>query len=415
MSRFSSRDTARISSAVNNSELRRNDYTASGSYGHSNRSARMVTFANISGETFPAFCVGAKSNESFIPMDIYSDSLKEPFFTIQKTDLRSFSINYIVNDSIPVDSCSYGQGIAAGWCKVRYELLCGKHPNPGDELGPVPDQWYLKAGYPGIFTVYGIIDKENKIAVGWLHQVKTIRCRLYGNEGDPTAGMQSNILIPNSDCKKSCTRAWGVMCVDPHNVSGGIVENYLCDVLAKPSHQIYADTPLASDINWEVITASKDGECGKCDASIPTLPSQPPPQGGCGKSGPSSLVIRIDGFFGEESNDCSSDDCDYLNGDYVIDQNADYMYSSTFDNWCGKKNLIRLYISPGYMSCAIQRYDYPYNQIAKFAGYMRCKAGPYDCNNLSGTVLRINSLSGVNFLGNRYCEAKNATVTIIDG
>jgi hypothetical protein len=211
--KISDRTQRRIEEAVHKSE-QADALTGAPPEIYGSHSLVPITFFNANASAMPSFGVAAITDAK--ASDPHNEAFGEPIIKTNQTNAALFSISYVANGSIPVASNGFGQGFVSGWAKVRYD---GDAPVCGDELGPVPGQWFLKKGYPGIFTVHGVVDATSKIASGWLHPIEYLWCKI-STALHSCGEADALVLIPDA-AGSPCAMQWTVTLTDPHDTVQG--------------------------------------------------------------------------------------------------------------------------------------------------------------------------------------------------
>jgi hypothetical protein len=160
-----------------------------------------ITFRNSSSEQVPAYGI----------MRIASGGGKldnaEPYIECVKPD-STFSAQYAVNGTLPVDYGGYGQCWLDGWCRVLYDTGT---PATGEGWGPKSGEWTVTKNYPATCDIQSVYDATDKVATVRLHPVESLIGKL---DGGLAQGSSATVSIwagtPNSEADTT----WNVTAYD---------------------------------------------------------------------------------------------------------------------------------------------------------------------------------------------------------
>lgn len=133
-----------------------------------------VPFYNSSGSTCPAYGVLALTGIAL--------GTGMPFYFTADKPGTTFYRYFIVNGPESVASSATGVGYIVNGSHNRVCIAAYDSGSPaaGEEWGVKPSQFTLSKGYPGCFTVLGILDSTNKWMLGYLHPINKIIGKLAG-------------------------------------------------------------------------------------------------------------------------------------------------------------------------------------------------------------------------------------------
>lgn len=127
-----------------------------------------VPFKNANANTCPAYGV--------LPLTGITLDTGMPFYFTADRPGTTFYRYFIVNgpNEVAQNEVGYGYIVNGSQNRVCIAAYDSGSPACGEEWGPKPSQFTLSKGYPGCFTVLGILDSTNKWMLGYLHPVLNV-------------------------------------------------------------------------------------------------------------------------------------------------------------------------------------------------------------------------------------------------
>lgn len=133
-----------------------------------------VPFKNANANTCPAYGV--------LPLIGITLDTGMPFYLNADRPGTTFYRYFIVNgpNEVAQNEVGYGYIVNGSHNRVCIAAYDSGSPAAGEEWGVKPSQFTLSKGYPGCFTVLGILDSTNKWMLGYLHPINKIIGKLAG-------------------------------------------------------------------------------------------------------------------------------------------------------------------------------------------------------------------------------------------
>lgn len=133
-----------------------------------------VPFYNNSGSTCPAYGVMGLTGIAL--------GTGMPFYFTAEQPGTTFRRYFIVNgpESVAASATGVGYIVNGSQNRVCIAAYDSGSPASGEEWGVKPSQFTLSKGYPGCFTVLGILDSTNKWMLGYLHPINILIGELSG-------------------------------------------------------------------------------------------------------------------------------------------------------------------------------------------------------------------------------------------
>jgi hypothetical protein len=145
-----------------------------------------VPFYNNSGSTWTAYGIG--------PLTGIALNTGMPYYLTADKPGTTFYRYHIVNgtDPVPAGKVGFGYIVNGSHNRLCIAAYDSGSPAAGEEWGPKPSQFTLSKGYPGCFTVLGILDSTNKWMLGYLHPINEL---LGKTTTSHTAGSSHDVNI----------------------------------------------------------------------------------------------------------------------------------------------------------------------------------------------------------------------------
>lgn len=135
-----------------------------------------VPFINSGGNDCPAYGVLSLN-------DVTLDTAM-PYYLTADRPSTTFKRFQIVNGSEPVPAGDNGFGYIVNGSHNRLCIAAydgSGTPAGGEEWGVKPSQFTLSKGYPGCFSVLGVLDSTNQWVLGYLHPINELLVKTNGS------------------------------------------------------------------------------------------------------------------------------------------------------------------------------------------------------------------------------------------